>query len=258
MVTNGVPVPSRRSSGRARSGGRALSGRSSLEGDPCHRADARPSRRRLVALAETLAERLRHPRGRPRPRRRATRSRASPRSSDSGYFAAADARASTAASASRRCTTCVVAVEPARARRRLGRDRRQHAPGRRCSTSLRRWQMARPPATSAAPRRSARRSRRSPRRHRDRHGGQRAGGRTSRGPTTTRDAHAGRAGAIDGRKVFCTMSPAATRPLHGGHLRRRRRPRALRLRARPRGERPAWSSTTTGTRSACAPRAATR
>ena len=47
------------------------------------------------------------------------------------------------------------------------------------------------------------------------------------------------------------------RPLHRRHVRRRRRRRALRLRARSRPTRPASRSTTTGTRSACAPRAAT-
>ncbi len=48
------------------------------------------------------------------------------------------------------------------------------------------------------------------------------------------------------------------RPVHRRHLHRRRRPRAVRLRDDPAHTPPAWSSTTTGTRSACAPPAATR
>ena len=41
--------------------------------------------------------------------------------------------------------------------------------------------------------------------------------------------------AVDGRKVFCTMSPAATESLRRGGVRRRRGTRPLRLRPRARG-----------------------
>ena len=63
---------------------------------------------------------------------------------------------------------------------------------------------------------------------------------------------------IDGRKTFCTMSPAATALLTAVALRGPRRRGALRLRARAPQPRTASRSRTIGTRSACARPAATR
>ena len=56
---------------------------------------------------------------------------------------------------------------------------------------------------------------------------------------------------IDGRKIFCTMSPAATTLLTLRQLHRRRRPRALRLRAGAGRRAGRARSATTGTRSGC-------
>ena len=101
--------------------------------------------------------------------------------------------------------------------RRVRRDRREHAHGTCSFNIVRRWRTRRrPPATYAARPRSARRSPRS----------SHEAARSSRPPssepgqditrpatTATRTAAGWR---IDGRKIFCTMSPAATRPMHRG------------------------------------------
>ena len=63
---------------------------------------------------------------------------------------------------------------------------------------------------------------------------------------------------IDGRKMFCTMSPAATDLYVAVTYADERRRRALRLRDGARPTLPASWCTTTGTRSGCAPPAATR
>ena len=62
---------------------------------------------------------------------------------------------------------------------------------------------------------------------------------------------------IDGRKLFCTMSPAATDLYVAVTYTDRRAPNATRTRWSP-PTRPVSWSTTTGTRSGCAPLAATR
>ena len=75
-------------------------------------------------------------------------------------------------------------------------------------------------------------------------------------PQTTADPHARR---LAHRRPQGVLHDVAGRDgaAHRGDLRRRRRRRALRLRPGPRRTRPACGSTATGTRSACAPRAAT-
>ena len=147
---------------------------------------------------------------------------------------------------------------PAGPRRRVRGDRRQHAPRRRAEPRA-------PLADGARRRRGPPRGARSPprcatiaaRRRRARGRAERAGP----GPHAARRREAARTAdgwRIDGHKIFCTMSPAATALLTSvrfvdddgveryGYVQIPRR-RARRAR-----------STTTGTRSACAPRAATR
>ena len=97
--------------------------------------------------------------------------------------------------------------EPAGARRRVGRDRREHAHGRRCCNIVRRWQMA----VAARPR-AARRGLRGvdasdrPRRRRDRR--RRSASRAGpHAPGDDRDPHGRRAGASTAARCSARCRP---------------------------------------------------
>ena len=121
---------------------------------------------------------------------------------------------------------------------------------------VRRWQIARRSRRRAA-RRGVRGDARADRarRHRLRVRGQRA----EAGPHAAGDDARRAPRRLDRLRPQGLLHDVARRrrPLHGRHLHRRRRARAVRLRDDPARDARASSSTTTGTRSACAPRAAT-
>ena len=193
------------------------------------------------------------PRARPRgvvPARERRRAQATPATSRRR------SRPSSAASASRRCTT---SSSPSS---RLARGDASVAIGVNMHFAVllnmvRRWQAA---VAAGDERRGARlrlldggdRARRRDHGHRD----QRAGP----GPHAARDhgdPHRRRAGGSTAARLLHDVAGRDRAP-HRGHLRRRRRRRALRLRGDRRPTADGVGSTATGTRSACAPRAATR
>ena len=242
MVTNGVPVDVQRGRGLSRDHG-------------AHRAHA--CRRRPRRDSPSGSPRTSAPRPPATTATAATRTRASSRCVTAGYFVAAvpaelGGRGRGLRPRPRR------RLGPPGPGRRVGRHRREHAHGRDAELA-RRWRMARgAPATAAASDAFARVA---------------AGDRPRTGSSSrprmsepgqdltrpaTRAVRTGDGWRIDGHKIFCTMSPAATDAAD----RRCASPTtrgvgALRLRARSRPARPASRSTTTGTRSACAPPAAT-
>ena len=138
--------------------------------------------------------------------------------------------------------------------RRVARHRRQHA--RRARARAR--ADARTPGRARS--RGAGGRRRPPRRRRreDDHGGGDQRARPGAGAAVhAGDGHAGRRWLVEGGKIFCTLSPAAT-VLQTAVCMSRTAARNGMPTFRSRSTSLAWSSTTTGMRSACARPAATR
>ena len=147
-------------------------------------------------------------------------------------------------------------VEPPGARRRVDDDRRQHALRRPDEHGASPAHRGRSPAISGAQRAFGSSLRGDRARRRDHgHGGQRAGQNLTRPSTTAMRTDSG--WRIDGRKIFCTMSPAATvapQPRSPSPATTASSATATRRSIPPPT---ACSSTTTGTPSACARPAAT-
>ena len=200
-----VPWPSS-STATATGGGRAARRARRAPG----RRLRRPARPRTTATAAT----------RSRTSRRCGEPATSPRRS----------RARSAASAWSRSTTSSSPRAPG-ARRRVGGDRREHAPGRRGEHG-RRWRIA---VAAGNERRAAAFGARWRAIVADGVVLAAAISEPQPGPHPARTIATRTASrlAVDGRKIFCTDVAGRDRALHRGDLRRRGRRRALRLRADP-------------------------
>ena len=212
-----------------------------------------PPGERLVALAEELADELAAVRGRVRPARQLPLQELR-RAEAERILHRSDPRAAgrpgrhVRARRDRR-------LEPARARRRVADARREHALRLRVErrAALADGRRRRQRAARRCVRRDARADRSRRRRLRGR--GERAGA----GPDPPRDDGDANGRRLDrvGPQGLLHDVARGGRPLHGGHVRRRATAASATATRWCRARRPAWSSTTTGTRSACAPRAAT-